>query len=182
MIRFWCKSVLRVDSIYKINLSNSQKSIKIDKITINMCLKSIIDDPKTILYPLISTRLITNQTPSVCKARKSVALLKLRKGMLVGTKVALRGDLAFNFLSLFILIILPNNKDFNFYNINDKGCLSIGLKNLFAFPQLSPLYDKFPKDITGVININLNTKNKKHSMLFYTGLSIPFKRRIVNGI
>ena len=61
MIRFWCKSVLRVDSIYKINLSNSQKSIKIDKITINMCLKSIIDDPKTILYPLISTRLRTNQ-------------------------------------------------------------------------------------------------------------------------
>jgi len=172
MIKFWSKSILRIDSIYKTNIDNSQQTITIDKITINMCLKSIIDEPKTILYPLISTKLITNQNPIVCKAKKSIALLKLRKGMLTGTKVTLRKDVAFNFLNLFIFVILPNNKEFKFYNLNNKGCLSIGLKNLFVFPQLSSFYDRFPKDITGTINVNLNVKNKQCSLLFYTGLLI----------
>ncbi len=172
MIKFWSKSILRIDSIYKTNINNNQQSIKIDKITINMCLKSIVDEPKTILYPLISTKLITNQTPVICKAKRSIALLKLRKGMFTGVKVTLRKDTAFNFLSLFVSVILPNNKEFKFYNLNDKGCLSIGLKNLFAFPQLNSFYDRFPKDITGTININLSIKDKKHSFLFYTGLLI----------
>jgi large subunit ribosomal protein L5 len=175
MIKFWSKSILRIDSIYKTNINNSQQSIKIDKITINMCLKSIIDEPKSVLYPLISTKLITNQNPTICKAKKSIALLKLRKGMLTGVKVTLRKDTAFNFLNLFVFVILPNNKEFKFYNLNDKGCLSIRLKNLFAFPQLNSFYDRFPKDITGTININLNIKNKKYCFLFYTGLLILLK-------
>lgn len=172
MIKFWSNSILRIDAIYKTNINNSQQSIKIDKITINIGLKSIIDEPKMILYPLISTKLITNQNPTVCKARKSIALLKLRKGMLTGTKVALRKDVAFNFLNLFIFIILPNHRDFDFYNLNDKGCLSIGLKNLFIFPQLNPFYDRFPKDMACTINVNLNTKNKHYAILFYTGLNL----------
>ena len=63
MIKFWSNSILRIDAIYKTNINNSQQSIKIDKITINIGLKSIIDEPKMILYPLISTKLITNQNP-----------------------------------------------------------------------------------------------------------------------
>ncbi len=172
MINFWSKSVLRIDSIYKTNINNSQQSIKIVKITINMCFKSIIDEPKTILYPFMATKLITNQTPAVCKARKSIALLKLRKGMLTGTKVTLRKNVAFNFLDLFVFIVLPSHKEFRFYNVNNTGCLSIGIKSLFAFPQLSPFYDRFPKDISGTININVNNKNKKYNFLFYTGLLI----------
>ena len=172
MIKFWSKSILRIDSIYKTNISNSQQSIIIDKITINMCLKSIIDEPKAVLYPLIATKLITNQNPTICKAKKSIALLKLRKGMLTGVKVTLRKDIAFNFLNLFIFVILPNNKESKFYNLNNKGCLSIALKNLFAFPQLSSFYDKFPKDMTGTINVDLNIKNKQYCFLFYTGLLI----------
>ena len=174
MINFWSKSILRIDSIYKTNINNSQQSVKIDKIIINMCSKSIIDEPKMILYPLITTKLITNQTPIVCNAKKSIALLKLRKGMLTGTKATLRRSVAFNFLNLFIFIILPTNKEFDFYNVNNAGCLSIGLKDLFIFPQLSPFYDRFPKDMRGTINVNVNTKSKQYSLLFYTGLHILF--------
>lgn len=171
MIKFWSKSILRIDTIYKININNSQQSIRLDKITINMCLKSIINEPKTILYPLIATKLITSQNAVICKAKKSIALIKLRKGMLTSTKVTLRKDSALNFLNLFLFIILPNNKEFNFYNLNDKGCLSIGLNNLFTFPQLNLFYDRFPKDMTGTINVNLKTKIKQHSLLFYSGLT-----------
>jgi large subunit ribosomal protein L5 len=175
MIKFWSTSILKTDSVYKINLKNCQQTIGIDKITINMCLKSIVEDPKTILYPLITTKLITNQTPVVCKAKRSIALLKLRKGMLTGTKVTLRKEVACNFLTLFISLILPNNKEFKFFNLNNKGCLSIGLKNLFAFPQLNSFYDRFPKDMTGTINITANIKKKEYSLLLYTGLLIPLR-------
>ena len=172
MINFWSKSILRIDSIYKTSISNSQQSIKIDKITINMSLKSIIDEPKTILFPLIATKLITNQTPTLCKAKKSIAVMKLRKGMLTGTKIMLRKNAALNFLDLFVFIILPNHKDFKFYNVNNVGCLSIGIKDLFIFPQLSSFYDRFPKDIKGTINVNVNLKNKEYNSLFYSGLLI----------
>lgn len=135
-----------------------------------MCLKTIVDEPKTILYPFISTKLITNQTPTVCKAKKSIAILKLRKGMLTGTKVTLRKSAAFNFLNMYVFVICPNNKDIKTHKLNNKGCLSIELKNLFVFPQLSIFYDRFPKNITGTINIDLKIKNNQYSTLFYTGL------------
>jgi large subunit ribosomal protein L5 len=170
MIKFWCNSILRIDSIYKIHISNSQQNTSLEKITINMCLKSIIDEPKTILYPLLGTRLITNQTPTVCKAKKSIALLKLRKGMLTGTKVTLRKNTAFNFLNMFVFIICPNNKEFKTHKLNNKGCLSIEVKNLFIFPQLTIFYERFPKNITTTINIDLKIKNKQYCSLFYTGL------------
>jgi ribosomal protein L5 len=95
--------------------------------------------------------------------------------MLTGTKVTLRKEVACNFLTLFISLILPNNKEFKFFNLNNKGCLSIGLKNLFAFPQLNSFYDRFPKDMTGTINITPNIKKKEYSLLFYTGLLIPLR-------
>lgn len=170
MIKFWCNSILRVDSIYKANLSNSQQNTKIEKITINMRLKSIIDEPRTILYPLIGTKLITNQTPTICKAKKSIASLKLRKGMLIGTKVTLRKNTAFNFLATFIFIILPSNKEFNICRLNNKGCLSMDLKNIFVFPQLNTFYERFPKSVSSTINIDLKIKNKNYSSLFFTGI------------
>lgn len=176
MIKFWCSSILRIDSIYKINISNSQENVSVEKITINMCLKSIIDEPKTILYPLIGTKLITNQVPTVCKAKKSIAFLKLRKGMLTGTKVTLRKNTAFNFLNMFVFIVWPNNKEFKIHRLNNKGCLSIELKNLFAFPQLNIFYERFPKNITSTINIDLKIKNKQISSLFYTGLLFLLKK------
>jgi len=109
-LKSWHTNIFKIDSIYKANFVNSLQIPKIDKITINISSKSIIENPKSILYYVIGLKLISNQNPIICKAKKSIALFKIRKGMIIGSKVTLRNKFSYNFLSLFIPLVLPNLK------------------------------------------------------------------------
>jgi len=174
MIKYWFKSIFRIDSIYKTNFTNSQQSIAIEKVVITMCLKSVINNYKAILCLLTSTNIITNQLPIVFKAKKSISSSNIRKNMILGTKVTLKKDAAFNFLDLFIFVILPNTKEGGRSSrLNDKGCFLFRLDTLFSFPQMNLFYDKFPKNISSMVNINLTKKNKRYSKLLYTSILIP---------
>ena len=172
-IKFWSNNIIRIDSIYKMNLLNSFKAPKIDNISVNICFRSAIENPKTILYPITAIKLITNQKPVICKAKKSIATFKLRKGMLIGAKVTLRKNVAYNFLSLFVLLVLPNIKELNFKKLNNKSSLSIGMRNLLIFPQLANYYEKFPKNLGAIININIKCQEPKLSNLYLTGFQLP---------
>jgi large subunit ribosomal protein L5 len=176
-IKTWSNNILKIDSIYKMNVSNSFEIPEIKNITLNICSRSIIEDPKTVLYSITALKLITNQKPITCKAKKSVAVFKLRKGVLVGAKVTLRKKEVYNFLTLFILLILPNMKEFKPCKVNNSASLSIGIKDLLVFPQLSNYYDKFPKNISGIININLSKKNPNLSNILLTGYQIPMSTK-----
>jgi len=108
---------------------------------------------------MMALKLITNQKAIVCKAKKSIAAFKIRKGFLVGTKITLRNETIYNFLDLFIFLIVPNMKNRRLFKLNNVCSLSIGLKDLFAFPQLNDFYDKFPKNMTGILNISFDKQN-----------------------
>ena len=156
------------------NILNSLQLPKVESIAINICSQSIIDEPKSILYYIMILRLIANQNPTICKAKKSVALFKIRKGMLIGTKVTLRNDSLYNFLNLFLFLILPNLKDIKSYKLS-KGSFSIGVKDLLVFPQLAKYYDKFPRNATAIVNLNINTKNKNLSKFIFSSIQLPIK-------
>ena len=173
-LKLWYQNIIKVDSIYKMNILNSLQLPKIESIGINICSQSIIDDPKSILYYVLALKLITNQSPTICKAKKSVALFKIRKGVLIGAKTTLRNDSLYNFLNLFLFLILPNLKDSKSYKLN-KGSLSIGIKDLLVFPQLSKYYDKFPKSLTAIINLNIGTKNRELSKFIFSSIQLPIK-------
>nr|YP_009476738.1 ribosomal protein L5 [Cryptomonas curvata]AVM81231.1 ribosomal protein L5 [Cryptomonas curvata] len=175
-LKLWYKRIIKIDSVYKMNIVNCLQEPKIESIAINICSKSIIEESKAILYYIMALKLITNQTPVICKAKKSLAQLKLRKGMLIGTKVTLRNQFLYNFLIQFIFLVLPNIKETKFYNLN-KGSLSIGIKDLLVFPQLSRYYDKFPKNMTAIINFSTNTKDKNFSRFLFTSIQIPVKNK-----
>ena len=156
------------------NISNSLQLPKLESIAINICSQSIIDEPKSILYYIMILKLITNQNPTVCKAKKSVALFKIRKGVLIGTKVTLRNNSLYDFLNLFLFLIIPNLKDTRSYTL-DKGSFSIGVKDLLVFPQLAKYYDKFPKNITAIVNLNIDTKNRNLSKFIFSSMQLPIK-------
>lgn len=176
-IKTWSNNVLKIDSIYKMNISNSFEIPEIKNITLNICSRSIVENPKTILYSIAALKLITNQKPTTCKAKKSIAVFKLRKGVLVGAKVTLRKKSIYNFLSLFILLILPNMKEFKPPKANNSGSVSIGIRDFLVFPQLSNYYDKLPKNISGVMNINVDKKKANLSNLLLTGYQIPMYKK-----
>jgi len=173
-LKFWYQNIIKVDSIYKMNILNSLQLPKIQNITVNICSQSIIEEPKSILYYIMALKLITNQNPTVCKAKKSIALFKIRKGVLTGAKVTLRNESLYNFLNLFLFLILPNLKDIKFYKLN-KGSFSIGVRDLLVFPQLAKYYDKFPKNVTAIINLNVSTQDRNLSRFIFSSIQLPIK-------
>lgn len=173
-LKLWYLNIIKIDSVYKMNIKNSLQLPKIKDITINISSKSVIEEPKSILYYIIALKLITNQNPIVCRAKKSIALFKIRKGVLTGVKVSLKGESLYNFLNIFIFLILPNLKDMKFYKLT-KGSLSIGIKDLLVFPQLTKYYDKFQKNVTAIINLSVGAKNDDLSRFIFSSIQLPIK-------
>ncbi len=174
-LKSWHTNILKIDSIYKACFINSLQIPKINKVVINISSKSIIENPKSILYFVIALKLISNQSPIICKAKKSIALFKIRKGMIIGSKVTLRNEFSYNFLSLFIPLVLPNLKKLKPLNVTE-GSLSIGIRELLIFPQLNEYYDKFPKNMSGIINISLDTQKTKLSKMVFSSFQLPIKQ------
>lgn len=173
-LKSWYLNILKTDFIYKTNFLNPLQIPKINNTNININSKSIIENQKSILYSIIALKLISNQNPTINKAKKSIAVLKIRKGTLIGSRVTLRKKPSYNFLSLFIFLVMPNIKAIKNLNVT-KGSLSIGIKNLLVFPQLNECYDRFPNNINCIVNINCNIDNIQLSKILFSGFQIPIK-------
>jgi large subunit ribosomal protein L5 len=65
---------------------------KIEKIVVNMGVGDAISNSKALDAAVEDLTAITGQKPLVTKAKKSIAVFKLREGMSIGAKVTLRGE------------------------------------------------------------------------------------------
>ncbi len=119
---------------------------KFEKIVINVACGEAKENTKVIDAAMADLAAITGQKPVVCKARKSVANFKLRKGMPIGVKVTLRGDRMYEFMDRLFNIALPRVRDFRGINPNSfdgRGNYSFGLKEQLIFPEIE--YEKIDK-------------------------------------
>jgi large subunit ribosomal protein L5 len=171
IIYIWYHTILRADLIYKLNLRNCLLTPKINCVSLNICLQSIVENPKTILYSLLVLKLVTGQSGSICKVKHSLSSFNIRKGMLLGATVNLRKNYMYEFLTLFILFVMPNLK--KVCKLNKYGSLSIGIKSIFSFPQLISFNDKLLKNFGCIINITTINTSYLSSKLLLTGLQLP---------
>lgn len=119
---------------------------KLDKVVINIACGDAKDNSKVIDSAMADLAVITGQQPVVCKARKSVANFKIRKGMPIGVKVTLRGDRMYEFMDRLFNVALPRVRDFRGINANSfdgRGNYNMGLKEQLIFPEIE--YDKIDK-------------------------------------
>lgn len=119
---------------------------KIEKIVINVACGEARDNTKVLDSVSKDLGIITGQKAVVCKAKKSVANFKVRKGMPIGCKVTLRGERMYEFLDRFFNAALPRVRDFRGINPNafdGRGNYSIGVKEQLIFPEIE--YDKIDK-------------------------------------
>lgn len=119
---------------------------KFDKIVINVACGDAKDNSKVIESVTNDLAQITGQKPVACKARKSVANFKLRKGMPIGVKVTLRGEKMYEFMDRLFNFALPRVRDFRGINPNafdGRGNYSFGIKEQLIFPEIE--YDKIDK-------------------------------------
>lgn len=130
----------------KFNYKSTMQIPKLDKIVVNVACGDAKDNTKVIDAVVNDITAITGQKATVCKARKSVANFKLRKGMPIGVKVTLRGERMYEFMDRLFNVALPRVRDFRGINPNSfdgRGNYSFGIKEQLIFPEID--FDKIDK-------------------------------------
>lgn len=159
------------------NYTSVMQVPKMVKIVVNMGVGDSIQNSKLLDAAVEDLTQITGQKPLITKAKKSIAVFKLREGMPIGCKVTLRGERMYEFFDKLVSISLPRVRDFRGVNPNafdGRGNYTIGVKEQLIFPEIN--YDKVLK-IRGmdiVIVTTANTDEEGRALL--TKLGMPFSK------
>jgi len=149
---------------------------KVQKIVLNVGLGEAIQNIKLLDAAQKELSMITGQKAVVTKAKKSIAAFKLRKGVPIGCKVTLRGNMMYEFLDRLISVALPRIRDFKGIpskSFDGRGNYSLGLKEQFIFPEIE--YDKVEMvhGLDVVFCTTAKTDKESKALLRYFGM--PFK-------
>ncbi|MBE0637572.1 MAG: 50S ribosomal protein L5 [Bacteroidales bacterium] len=148
------------------------------KIVVNQGLGDAIADKKLIDSGLSEMSMITGQKAVATKSKKDISNFKLRKGMPIGVKVTLRGNMMYEFLDRLISVSIPRVRDFK--GINDKGFdgrgnYTLGVTEQIIFPEIN--IDKITK-INGMdITFVTSASNDKESLALLKEFGLPFKNQ-----
>jgi len=170
-------STVKDELIKQFNYTSVMQVPHIEKIVVNMGVGDSIANSKLLDAAVEDLAQITGQKPLVTKAKKSIAVFKLREGMKIGAKVTLRGERMYEFYDKLVSIALPRVRDFRGVNPNSfdgRGNYTIGIKEQLIFPEIN--YDKVLK-IRGmdiVIVTTANTDEEGRALLKLLGM--PFRK------
>ncbi len=161
----------------KFGYKNIYQIPKIEKITVNMGLGEATQNPKIIDQALEELALITGQKPKICRARKSIAGFKLRKGMPIGVMVTLRGKRMYGFLTRLIKVALPRVRDFKGLpksGFDGRGNYTLGLPDHTIFPELDA--SKIEKVKGMSVTIVTTAKTDEEALALLKEMGMPFRR------
>lgn len=160
----------------KFGYSNVMQVPKLEKIVLNMGIGEAVNDRKKVDNATGDLALISGQKPIQTRARKAIAVYKVREGMTIGAKVTLRGDRMYEFLDRLVTIALPRVKDFRGLNpksFDGRGNYALGLKEHIVFPEID--YDKVD-EIWGmdvIVCTSAHSDDEARELL--RGFNFPFR-------
>jgi large subunit ribosomal protein L5 len=150
---------------------------RILKVTVNMGLGKAKDEPKMIDNGVEELKLITGQSPVVSRAKKDIAVFKLRKGQKIGVMVTLRRERMWEFLDRLVNIALPRVRDFRGVSprgFDGRGNFTMGVKEQIIFPEIE--YDKIDS-IKGMnISIVTTAETDAEGRALLALLGMPFRQ------
>ena len=149
----------------------------LEKVAVNIGLGEALQNSKAIEAATKDLAIMTGQKPVVTKARKSIAVYKLREGSNIGAKVTLRGNRMWDFIDRLINIVLPRQRDFRGVSpdsFDGRGNYSIGLTEQLVFPEID--YDQIDK-IRGLeVTIVTTAKSDEEARRMLSLMDMPFKK------
>jgi len=161
----------------KFNYKNIYEVPRIEKICINMGLGEATANPKIIDQALVELAQITGQKPKICRARKSIAGFKLRKGVPIGVAVTLRRKRMYDFLTRLIHVALPRVKDFKGLSrsgFDGRGNYTFGITDHTIFPEIDLSKVEKIKGMSITIVTTAETDEEAYELLKELGM--PFRR------
>ena len=157
--------------------SSIMQAPRVVKVTVNMGLGKAKDEPKMIEFGVDELKTITGQSPVVSRAKKDIAVFKLRKGQKIGVMVTLRKERMWEFLDRLLNIALPRVRDFRGVSprgFDGRGNFTMGVKEQIIFPEIE--YDKIDS-IKGMnISIVTTAETDAEGRSLLTHLGMPFRQ------
>lgn len=147
------------------------------KISVNIGLGEALQNSRAIEAATNDLAIVTGQKPVVTKARRSIAVFKLREGMPIGAMVTLRGNRMWDFLDRLIGVVLPRQRDFQGVSpdsFDGRGNYSLGLREQLVFPEID--YDKIDKIRGMEITIVTTAETDEEARRLLALMDMPFRR------
>jgi large subunit ribosomal protein L5 len=164
-------------------LTNLNTVPTLKTVTLNVGLGPGLKDAKFLETAEQTLRRISGQQPVKTKARKSVAGFKIREGNVIGMKVTLRGPRMWDFMEKLIKVSLPRVRDFRGLSpkaFDGRGNYSIGLKEHFAFPEISS--DEIELVHGLQVTIATSAENDAQAKSLLTHLGLPLQKDGKNNV
>jgi large subunit ribosomal protein L5 len=157
------------NGIKPILIKNSPKTFrnqhtvpKLKKIQINRGLGLAAQNTNILKKNIEEFEKITGQKPIITKAKKAIAIFKIREQMELGLSVTLRGEKMYAFLTKLLFFTFSQIRDFRGLSLRsfDKaGNYTLGLKEQLIFPEVE--YDEVDQVQGFTINIILEHNSPK---------------------
>lgn len=148
---------------------------RVSKVTVNVGLGQGIKEAKYLEAAEKTLTRISGQRPVKTQARVSISNFKIRKGMIVGMKVTLRGKRMWDFLDKLIHVALPRVRDFRGLSakgFDGQGNYSIGFREHIAFPEIRPDEIETIHGLQVTISTTAHTKDEGVALLRHLGLPL----------
>jgi len=150
---------------------------RLQKIVVNVGLGEALQDVKALDAAARDIAIITGQKPIITRAKKSIAVFKLREGNPIGVKVTLRGNRMYDFLDRMCNIALPRRRDFRGVSpdsFDGRGNYSLGFREQLVWPEID--YDSIDKIRGMEVTIVTTAKNDEEARRLLQLLGMPFGR------
>src|SRR5450432_4200605 len=160
----------------ELGLANAMQVPRLTKITINMGIGEAVTNPKLLDTAVEELSAITGQKPVVTKAKKSIAVFKLRAGQKIGVMVTLRRDQMYEFLDRLVNFALPRVRDFKGVSpksFDGRGNYTLGIREEIIFPEIN--YERIdkPKGMNITFNTTAADDDQGRALLRHFGM--PFR-------
>jgi large subunit ribosomal protein L5 len=167
---------VRAKLISEFSLANPMEAPRLMKITINMGLGEAVTNPKVLDTAVENLGAITGQRPVVTRAKKSIAVFKLRAGQKIGAMVTLRRDQMYEFLDRLVSYALPRVRDFKGVSpksFDGRGNYTLGIREEIIFPEIN--YERLdkPKGMNITFTTTARTDEQGRALLRHLGM--PFR-------
>ncbi len=174
------KEIYKKDVVPQLTKTFGYKNVmqvpRLWKITLNMGLGEAVQNIKILDSAVEELSLVSGQKAVITKAKRSIAVYKLREGMPIGVMVTLRRNRMLDFFDKLVNVALPRVRDFRGVSgkaFDGRGNYSLGIREQIIFPEIN--LDKIDK-IKGLnISIVTTAKTDEEGKELLRLLGMPFR-------
>lgn len=176
------KKEIRPQIKKELGKKNDMAVPRLQKVSINVGFGKHSKDKNYIDSVVENLSLISGQKPSLAKAKKAISAFKIRQGMIIGARVAIRGDRMYDFVEKLVNIYFPRVRDFRGINessVDNNGNLTVGFKEILAFPEVEA---QDMENVHGLeVSISTTASNREEGLALFRALRFPFKKKDIDN-